>query len=238
MTSYLRSWLYSGTSSSAAAGSGHDDTSLDVPTLARISPPPDDEEDEGDETETERDNDLPPAFPALNSAQRMKSSSVPKFLTDSQLMPPPPPPSLAIRQPGVPASSSLAVPTRTEKAPTKSKKGKKVELAPGYGPLDWAALKSSGVDLRGVDTLLRIPPSVLKQHRKRDDAWSAFNGKVYNITPYLQYHPGGEKELMRVAGRDGTKLFAETHAWVNAEFMLDSCMVGFLIPEPAARDSD
>jgi len=48
---------------------------------------------------------------------------------------------------------------------------------------------------------------VLRLHNKRDDAWAAFNGKVYNITPYLDFHPGGEKELMRVAGRDGTKLF-------------------------------
>lgn len=48
---------------------------------------------------------------------------------------------------------------------------------------------------------------MLKQHNKRDDAWSSFNGKVYNITPYMEYHPGGEKDLLRVAGRDGTKLF-------------------------------
>lgn len=48
---------------------------------------------------------------------------------------------------------------------------------------------------------------MLKQHNKRDDAWSAFDGKVYNITAYLPFHPGGEKELMRVAGRDGTQLF-------------------------------
>ena len=54
---------------------------------------------------------------------------------------------------------------------------------------------------------MRIPPSVLKQHNKKDDAWSAFYGKVYNITSYIPFHPGGEKELMRVAGRDGTKLF-------------------------------
>ena len=50
---------------------------------------------------------------------------------------------------------------------------------------------------------------MLKEHRTKDDAWSVFNGKVYNITPYLPFHPGGEKELMRVAGRDGTKLFGE-----------------------------
>ena len=94
---------------------------------------------------------------------------------------------------------------------------------------------------------MRIPPSVLKQHNKRDDAWSAINGKVYNITPYMSFHPGGEKELLRVAGRDGTKLFGKihflcpfhlllnilalTHAWVNVDFMLDACLVGFLIPE-------
>jgi cytochrome b involved in lipid metabolism len=50
---------------------------------------------------------------------------------------------------------------------------------------------------------------MLKQHNKKDDAWTAISGKVYNVTPYLPYHPGGEKELMRVAGRDGTKLFGE-----------------------------
>lgn len=54
---------------------------------------------------------------------------------------------------------------------------------------------------------MRITLSMLKQHNKREDAWSAINGKVYNITPYIPYHPGGEKELMRAAGRDGSKLF-------------------------------
>ena len=109
------------------------------------------------------------------------------------------------------------------------------------------------VTLQGVDTLMRVPPSVLKLHNKPDDAWAAFSGKVYNITPYLPFHPGGEKELMRVAGRDGTKLFsaqhhpilpspssalinaaASTHSWVNFEFMLDACLVGFLVPEPSS----
>jgi len=75
---------------------------------------------------------------------------------------------------------------------------------------------------------------VLRLHNKRDDAWAAFNGKVYNITPYLDFHPGGEKELMRVAGRDGTKLFSLTHAWVNVDFMLDACLVGFLVSEPSS----
>ena len=53
--------------------------------------------------------------------------------------------------------------------------------------------------------------SVLKQHNKRDDAWSAFNGKVYNITSYLPYHPGGEKAILLYAGRDATEEFNMLH---------------------------
>ncbi|KAF5340878.1 hypothetical protein D9758_012154 [Tetrapyrgos nigripes] len=251
MAAYIRSWLPSLSSSSSPNESTSSETSPTVTIQQDV------EDDEGSDTEKE-DNDIPPAFPAISSAQRLSSSSkssssatsssngIPKILSDSQLMPPPPLP--ASRVPGVGSSSlsvpssstsSLAVPPTTTKPPTqlgvpKTKKREKVALAPGHSPLDWAALKSSGQDLRGVDSLMRITPSVLKQHNKRDDAWSAFNGKVYNITPYLPFHPGGEKELMRVAGRDGTKLFASTHAWVNVDFMLDSCMVGFLVPEPSS----
>lgn len=45
--------------------------------------------------------------------------------------------------------------------------------------------------------------SEVAEHTRRNDAWSVFHGKVYNISPYLLFHPGGAGELMRVAGRDG-----------------------------------
>jgi len=140
MTSYLQSWLFGGTSAVEPAPTS-------VPTIQEISPPASDSEDDG--TETEQDDDIPPAFPSLNSAQRVQSSKIPRVLTDSQLMPPPPVPSLA-RKAGVPSTrgSSLAVPPSTTKPPPKPKKGRKVALAPGHSPLDWAALKSSGADLR------------------------------------------------------------------------------------------
>jgi cytochrome b involved in lipid metabolism len=38
-----------------------------------------------------------------------------------------------------------------------------------------------------------------------------FSGKVYNITPYLEYHPGGIPEIMKGAGKDGTSLFDEVY---------------------------
>jgi cytochrome b involved in lipid metabolism len=57
---------------------------------------------------------------------------------------------------------------------------------------------------------------------------------VYNIGPYLPFHPGGEGELLRCAGRSGReveKMFMEVHPWVNWEGMLGACLVGMLVGE-------
>lgn len=67
--------------------------------------------------------------------------------------------------------------------------------------------------------------------RREKDAWTVLGGKVYNITPYKDFHPGGVPELMKGAGRDGTRLFAEVHPWVNWEGMLESCLVGIAVDE-------
>jgi hypothetical protein len=40
---------------------------------------------------------------------------------------------------------------------------------------------------------------------------------VYNLTPYLQYHPGGADILVKASGRDATRLFNKYHPWVNLE---------------------
>ncbi|KAG0333653.1 hypothetical protein BG000_008993 [Podila horticola] len=116
----------------------------------------------------------------------------------------------------------------------KSKRRIKFALAPGHSPLDWARLTSSGKDLRGVMGMGRYTLADVKLHNKNDDAWTVLNGKVYNMTPYLAFHPGGEKEIMRCAGRDGTRLFNLTHKWVNYEYMLKECQVGFLVSEPSS----
>lgn len=55
----------------------------------------------------------------------------------------------------------------------------------------------------GVQQLGRITTSELARHKTKEDCWQAYGGKVYNVTPFLKYHPGGVPELMRVAGKDG-----------------------------------
>lgn len=88
---------------------------------------------------------------------------------------------------------------------------------------------------------MRIPPSLLRHHngRKGKDAWGVWQGKVYNLTPYMKFHPGGVDELMKAAGRekDGERLFLETHPWVNWESMLSECLVGILVGEGEDEDT-
>eukprot|EP01117_Protostelium_nocturnum_P007783 TRINITY_DN2784_c0_g2_i1.p1 TRINITY_DN2784_c0_g2~~TRINITY_DN2784_c0_g2_i1.p1 ORF type:complete len:333 (+),score=107.75 TRINITY_DN2784_c0_g2_i1:108-1001(+) len=122
--------------------------------------------------------------------------------------------------------------TATMLSTNKFQKRNKVALEPGHSPLDWAKLTMSGKDLSGTGgRLLRVTPEELAKHNKKDDLWMMIRGKVYNCTAYVKFHPGGVPELMRAAGKDGTTLFDEKHAWVNPDATLRGCLVGFWVPE-------
>ncbi|CAL8287408.1 unnamed protein product [Merluccius merluccius] len=103
----------------------------------------------------------------------------------------------------------------------------KVALMPGHSLMDWIRFAKSGRDLTGLrGRLIEVTEEELKKHSKRDDCWTCIRGLVYNVTPYMDYHPGGEEELMKAAGIDGTELFDQVHRWVNYESMLKECLVG------------
>lgn len=154
----------------------------------------------------------------------------------SNMSPPSLPQSSARSSPGLgsfPAANS-AQRVGGLRAPNTQASGRRVKVAlkPGHSALDWANLRSSGKNLRGINYpgLIRVSKEELQKHNKVDDAWTVLAGKVYNITPYVYFHPGGDKEIVRCAGRDGTKLFMSTHNWVNYEHMLDKCLIGFYVP--------
>ena len=90
----------------------------------------------------------------------------------------------------------------------------KKPLAPGHSPLDWAQLKQSSVNLAGVSQLKRYNADEIKVHNKKDDLWMVYNGKVYNVTKYMDFHPGGAGQLMRGAGKDATELINKV-SWNN-----------------------
>ncbi|KAL9916843.1 cytochrome b5 reductase 4 isoform 2-T2 [Glossina fuscipes fuscipes] len=103
----------------------------------------------------------------------------------------------------------------------------KCALKPGHSLMDWIRLGNSGEDLSGTQgRLTTVSMEELSKHNSRNDAWIAIRGVVYNITRYMDFHPGGVDELMRGVGKDSTQLFSEVHAWVNYQQLLNKCCIG------------
>ena len=123
-------------------------------------------------------------------------------------------------------SRTMATDARTSKL-----NREKVALKPGFHLVDWMRLTQVSTDMRTPGPLRKISLAELSTHKSQFDAWTAYKGKVYNITQYIAYHPGGEKTLMSGAGKDCTAQFNKFHAWVNGESMLSKCLIGVLMNE-------
>ncbi|KAJ1288685.1 hypothetical protein BS78_02G106900 [Paspalum vaginatum] len=124
--------------------------------------------------------------------------------------------------------SSQAKPSLKKPAPRA-----KVPFEKGYSQMDWLKLTRAHPDLAGLkgqSNRRLISLDEVKQHKSGDAIWTVLKGRVYNIAPYMKFHPGGVDMLMKAAGKDCTALFNKYHAWVNAEFLLEKCLVGFLDP--------
>ncbi|KAK3719495.1 hypothetical protein LTR37_004353 [Vermiconidia calcicola] len=201
------------------------------------------------ETTTPVSNGLmpPPSRPASDTTQPVSNGLMPSPARPTTLGPPPSS-AAGLRVPSSGPLPNRGPPQNSQQRATGGlspnglvatpNKRNKVLLSPGHSPMDWAALiRSSSATLSGVSSFQRVTPSKLKSMngRKGKPAWSSWQGKVYNITPYLDFHPGGRDELMKGAGRDGTNLFMEVHPWVNWENMLGACLVGVLVPEDYAK---
>ena len=95
-------------------------------------------------------------------------------------------------------------PRRGQRQPQRSEGGH------GFSLMAWNALP---VDVRGGSPLRLITMAEVREHRSlEDDAWTVFRGKVYQLSPYVPYHPGGAEMLRAVAGKDCTALFEQVRS--------------------------
>ena len=95
-----------------------------------------------------------------------------------------------------------------------------VKVAKGFGLADWTRLVKTAKDLaqrRGQDLRRNISREEVALHKYDYDAWMIIHNKVYNIGPYLPYHPGGMAILKSSLGKDATVLFEKYHRWVNVD---------------------
>lgn len=48
-------------------------------------------------------------------------------------------------------------------------------------------------------------------HNKQNDCWIIIEEKIYDITNFIEKHPGGKRALMIYAGKDATEEFNALH---------------------------
>lgn len=68
----------------------------------------------------------------------------------------------------------------------------------------------------------------LAKHTGKDDVWMAIHGCVYDVTPFLERHPGGAEVLLDCAGIDSTGHFDDVGHSEDSKRMLLPLFKGYL----------
>ncbi|KAJ1900461.1 hypothetical protein LPJ66_001448 [Kickxella alabastrina] len=66
------------------------------------------------------------------------------------------------------------------------------------------------------------------EHNTRKDIWVSIHGKVYDVSKFLDEHPGGEEVILECAGLDATEAFDDIGHSEDARELLKDFYVGEL----------
>ncbi|CAN4122044.1 unnamed protein product [Withania somnifera] len=68
------------------------------------------------------------------------------------------------------------------------------------------------------------------QHSTKDDCWVVIDGKVYDVSSYLDEHPGGDDVVLAVTGQDATDEFEDAGHSKSARELMEKFFIGELDP--------
>ncbi|VDC06158.1 unnamed protein product [Peniophora sp. CBMAI 1063] len=66
----------------------------------------------------------------------------------------------------------------------------------------------------------------LKEHNKKDSVWLLISGKVYDVTKFLDEHPGGDEVILTETSKDATEAFEDVGHSDEARALLPDMLVG------------
>ena len=69
----------------------------------------------------------------------------------------------------------------------------------------------------------------VRKHASDDDCWLIIKSKVYDVTPYVQEHPGG-RAILRNAGGEATEGFFGPQHPPRVFDLIDDFLIGTLEP--------
>jgi len=84
----------------------------------------------------------------------------------------------------------------------------------------------------------KISLAELKEHNASPSLWITVNNKVYDVTKWAKYHPGGEAAIKSVGGRDATDIMTQFHRPEVWQTRIENWYVGDLDLESTAKISE
>lgn len=75
------------------------------------------------------------------------------------------------------------------------------------------------------DSKVHVFEEVTK-HNKLKDCWLIISGKVYDVTPFMEDHPGGDEVLLAATGKDATSDFEDVGHSDSARGMMEQYYIG------------
>lgn len=63
-----------------------------------------------------------------------------------------------------------------------------------------------------VKAAAAITAADVAKHNTPDDCWTSINGTVYNVTAWIDQHPGGAQRIINLCGIDGSSQFDGEHS--------------------------
>uniref|UniRef100_A0A8D2LVD6 Cytochrome b5 n=1 Tax=Varanus komodoensis TaxID=61221 RepID=A0A8D2LVD6_VARKO len=70
----------------------------------------------------------------------------------------------------------------------------------------------------------------IQKHNHSQSTWIILHNRVYDLTKFLEEHPGGEEVLREQAGGDATESFEDVGHSTDARNLSDTFIVGELHP--------
>jgi len=80
------------------------------------------------------------------------------------------------------------------------------------------------------DKVLRMA-EVQTHNRDSENIWTVIHGKVYDVTKFLDEHPGGGEIILENAGMDSSEQFDDVGHSSDAKEMLEDLYIGDLHPD-------
>ncbi|KAL7585840.1 cytochrome b5 [Lactuca sativa] len=68
--------------------------------------------------------------------------------------------------------------------------------------------------------------SEVSKHNKTLDCWVIISGKVFDVTPFMEDHPGGSEVLLAATGKDATNDFEDVGHSEEARDLMDKYYIG------------